>query len=97
VPGYTDRIVRPSRRLGLDIRNYYNAIVGEPYSDYVGAAGLDVRTDLGGLNLSTVPKVFIECANMRNSSDAARLTNAAFRQSIAVALAAGLSAFLRGH
>ena len=34
---------------------------------------------------------------MRNSNDAARLTNAAFRQRIAVALAAGLSAFRRGH
>ena len=97
VPGYADKIVGPSRRLGLDIRNYYSVITGEPYSDYVGAAGLDVRTDLGGLNLSTVPKVFIECANMRNSSDAASLTNAAFRQRIAVALAAGLSAFLDGH
>jgi len=97
VPGYTNNIVGPSRRLGLDIRNYYSAITGEPYSDYVGAAGLDVRTDLGGLNLSTVPKVFIECANMRNSSDAARLTNAAFRQRIAVALAAGLGVFLGGH
>ena len=97
VPGYTNEIIGPSRRLGLDIRNEYQALTGEPYSDYVGAAGLDVRTDLGGLNLSTVPKVFIECANMRNSNDAARLTNAAFRQRIAVALAAGLSAFLRGH
>ena len=67
VPGYTDKIIGPSRRLGLDIRNEYHAITGEPYSDYVGAAGLDVRTDLGGLNLSKVPKVFIECANMRNA------------------------------
>jgi N-acetylmuramoyl-L-alanine amidase len=97
VPGYTNKIIGPSRRLGLDIRNEYQTLTGEPYSDYVGAAGLDVRTDLGGLNLSTVPKVFIECANMRNSKDAARLTNAAFRLRIAVALAAGLSAFLRGH
>jgi N-acetylmuramoyl-L-alanine amidase len=96
-PGYTNKIVGPSRRLGLDIRNEYRAITGEPYSDYIGTAGLDVRTDLGGLNLSTVPKVFIECANMRNSSDAAHLTNAAFRQRIAVALSAGLSAFLHGH
>jgi N-acetylmuramoyl-L-alanine amidase len=97
VPGYTDKIVGPSRRLGIDIRNEYHAITGEPYSDYIGAAGLDARTDLGGLNLSTVPKVFIECGNMRNSSDAARLTSAAFRQRIAVALSAGFSAFLRGH
>ncbi len=94
VPGYTDKIVGPSRRLGLDIRNAYRAITGEPYSDYIGVSGLDVRTDLGGLNLSTVPKVFIECANMRNSADAAKLTSAAFRQQVAVALAAGFVAFL---
>ena len=97
VPGYTDKIVGPSRRLGRDIRNAYHAITGEPYSDYIGSAGLDVRTDLGGLNLSKVPKVFIECANMRNSGDAARLTSAAFRQRVAVALAAGFVAFLHGR
>ncbi len=97
VPGYTNKIIGPSRRLGLDIRNEYHAITGEPYSDYVGTAGLDVRTDLGGLNLSTVPKVFIECANMRNNSDAARLTSAAFRQRVAVAIAAGFAAFLHGR
>lgn len=97
VPGYTNNIVVPSRRLGLDIRDAYRAITGEPYSNYLGRDGLDVRTDLGGLNLSKVPKVFIECANMRNSADAARLTSAAFRQRIAVALAAGLTAFLRGQ
>jgi len=97
VPGYTDKIVGPSRRLGRDIRNAYNAITGEPYSDYIGSAGLDVRTDLGGLNLSKVPKVFIECANMRNTGDAARLTSAAFRQRIAVALAGGFIAFLHGR
>ena len=60
----------------------------------MGHDALDVRTDLGGLNLSTVPKVFIECGNMRNASDAAKLSSAAFRQRIAVALAAGLTAFL---
>jgi N-acetylmuramoyl-L-alanine amidase len=97
VPGYTNKIIGPSRGLGLDIRHAYHVITGEPYSDYVGTAGLDVRTDLGGLNLSKVPKVFIECANMRNSADAARLTTAAFRQRVAVALASGFVVFLHGH
>ncbi len=96
VPGYTDAIVGPSARLGLDIRNAYHRITGEPYSDYVGQNGIDVRTDLGGLNLSKVPKVFIECANMRNAGDAAKLTDPGFRQRIAVALAAGFTKFLSG-
>jgi N-acetylmuramoyl-L-alanine amidase len=97
VPGYTNKILAPSRRLGLDIRDAYHAITGERYSDYIGVNGLDVRTDLGGLNLSKVPKVFIECANMRNSQDAALLTSAAFRERAAEALAAGFTAFLRGR
>jgi N-acetylmuramoyl-L-alanine amidase len=94
VAGHTDAIVAPSHRLALDIRDAYHRITHEPYANYVGYDALDVRTDLGGLNLSTVPKVFIECGNMRNASDAAKLSSAAFRQRIAVALAAGLTAFL---
>jgi N-acetylmuramoyl-L-alanine amidase len=94
VPGHTNGIVGPSHRLALDIRNAYHRITHEPYANYVGHDALDVRTDLGGLNLSTVPKVFIECGNMRNAADAAKLSSPAFRQRIAVALAAGLTAFL---
>jgi N-acetylmuramoyl-L-alanine amidase len=42
--------------------------------------------------------VFIECGNMRNAADAAKLSSAAFRQRIAVALAAGFTAYLApGH
>ncbi len=94
VPGHTNGILAPSHRLALDIRNAYHRITGEPYANYVGHDALDIRTDLGGLNLSTVPKVFIECGNMRNAADAAKLSSAAFRQRIAVALAAGFTAFL---
>ena len=91
------RVIGPSGRLAADIRNAYHRITGEPYSDYVGTRGLDVRTDLGGLNLSTVPKVFIECGNMRNAGDAARLTSPRFRERVAVALEAGFVAFLGRH
>jgi N-acetylmuramoyl-L-alanine amidase len=90
-------VIGLSGRLAVDIRNAYHRITGEPYSDYVGTRGLDVRTDLGGLNLSTVPKVFIECGNMRNAADAARLTSPRFRERIAAALAAGFTAFLNRH
>jgi N-acetylmuramoyl-L-alanine amidase len=90
-------VIGPSGRLAVDIRNAYHRITGEPYSDYVGTRGLDVRTDLGGLNLSTVPKVFIECGNMRNAADAARVTSPRFRERVAVALAAGFTAFLDRH
>ena len=96
VPGYTNAIVGPSARLGRAIRNAYHRITGEPYATYVGHHALDVRTDLGGLNLSKVPKVFIECGNMRNAADAAKLSSPAFRRRIAVALAAGFTAYLTG-
>jgi N-acetylmuramoyl-L-alanine amidase len=91
------RVIGPSGRLAADIRNAYHRITGEPYSDYVSTRGLDVRTDLGGLNLSTVPKVFVECGNMRNAADAARLTSPRFRERVAVALEAGFVAFLDRH
>ncbi len=90
-------VIGRSGRLAVDIRDAYHRMTREPYSDYVGERGLDVRTDLGGLNLSTVPKVFIECGNMRNSADAARLTSPRFRERIALALAAGFTAFLNRH
>jgi N-acetylmuramoyl-L-alanine amidase len=67
-----------------------------PPATYVGRDGLDVRTDLGGLNLSTVPKVFIETGNMHNPTDATLLESAAFRQRAANALAHGLEKFLLG-
>jgi hypothetical protein len=56
--------------------------------------GLDVRSDLGGLNLSDVPKIFIETGNMRNATDASLLASPTFRQREARALARGLATFL---
>ena len=51
---------------------------------------------LTGLNLSTVPKVFIECGNMRDSKDAALLTSGAWRQKAAQGISEGIVSFLRG-
>jgi N-acetylmuramoyl-L-alanine amidase len=83
-----------SRRLALAVRRSFAAGTGEPYSTYVGRDGLDVRTDLGGLNRSTVPKVLIETANMRNADDARLLESPAYRRREAVALARGFERFL---
>ncbi|QMU68329.1 N-acetylmuramoyl-L-alanine amidase [Streptacidiphilus sp. P02-A3a] len=91
----TRPIVGPSRTLGLDLRSAFHTATGEPFASYVNqGTGLDVRSDLGGLNLSTVPKVFIECGNMRNATDAGRMTSAAWRQLAAQGIASGLRAFL---
>ncbi|BFV59536.1 N-acetylmuramoyl-L-alanine amidase [Kitasatospora sp. CMC57] len=90
----TEAIVAPSRRLGLLLREQFKAATGEPYADYIGEQGLDTRSDLGGLNLSKVPKVFIECGNMRNSGDAKRMTDPQWRQQAAQGIADALTAYL---
>ena len=66
------------RRAGGGRPDHFGADTGEPASDYAGIDGIDPRDDLGGLNLTTVPKVLIECANMQNPVDAA-LTESARR------------------
>ncbi|MFI6443762.1 N-acetylmuramoyl-L-alanine amidase [Kitasatospora sp. NPDC050543] len=90
----TAAIVAPSHRLGLLLRDSFKAATGEPYADYVASQGLDTRSDLGGLNLSTVPKVFIECGNMRNAGDAKRMTDPQWRQQAAQGIADALTTYL---
>jgi N-acetylmuramoyl-L-alanine amidase len=94
IPHLTDDIATASKRLALAVRGAFRRGTDEPYATYVGSDGLDVRSDLGGLNLSNVPKVFIETGNMKNATDAARLESAAYRQREADALASGIEAFL---
>jgi N-acetylmuramoyl-L-alanine amidase len=48
---------------------HFAAVTGQNVSTYLGSGGIQPRNDLAGLNLPTVPKVFIECANMRNAQD----------------------------
>ncbi|RKE18878.1 N-acetylmuramoyl-L-alanine amidase [Streptomyces sp. TLI_171] len=95
-PADTSAIVDPSHRLGVLLRDTFKAGTGEPVSTYIGQQGLDTRGDLGGLNLSKVPKVFIECGNMRNSEDAKRMTDPEWRQRAAQALADALTSYLTG-
>ncbi|MGW3410953.1 N-acetylmuramoyl-L-alanine amidase [Streptomyces sp. NPDC000888] len=93
----TRPIIATSRDLGVRIAGNFARETGTAPSNYIGeGTGLDVRTDLGGLNLSTVPKVFIECGNMRDSQDAARLTSGAWRQKAASGISEGIVSFLRG-
>ena len=95
IPHLTDDIAAASKRLALSVRAAFAAGTGEPYATYVGRDGLDVRSDLGGLNLSDVPKVFVETGNMRNAVDARRLESGAYREREAEALARGLAVFMR--
>ena len=94
IRGLTDDISASSRRLALAVRDAYRS-TRVPYATYVGERGLSVRSDLGGLNLSDVPKVFVETGNMRNPADARRLVDPRFRAAAARAIAKGLERFLR--
>lgn len=92
----TAKIVAPSRELGVRIAGNFVRTTGSAPSNYIGGdTGLDTRDDLGGLNLSTVPKVFIECGNMRDPKDAALLTSADWRQKAALGMAEGVSSYLK--
>jgi N-acetylmuramoyl-L-alanine amidase len=92
--GPNDRVIAASRRFGAILRGRYETVTGEPPSTYDGQAGIARRDDLAGLNLTTVPKVLIECGNMRNGADAARLVSPAFQRRIATAMAQAVVAFL---
>lgn len=93
VKGYTDDIAKPSYRLALDMRTELTR-AGLSRANYIGSKGLSKRTDLGGLNLSDVPKVFVELGNMRNASDARRLKSKSWRQDTATAIRDGLARYL---
>ncbi|GHF93509.1 N-acetylmuramoyl-L-alanine amidase [Streptomyces zaomyceticus] len=93
----TADIVGPSRELGEGIADHFARTTGTEPSNYLGSGtGLDVRDDLGGLNLSTVPKVFVECGNMRDPKDAQLLTSATWRQKAAQGIADGIATYLKG-
>jgi len=72
------------------------AASGIPPANYVCSNGLAEANNYGGLNLSNVPKVLFETANMRSATDAAVLENSASRQRIALGIALGLARYLAG-
>jgi N-acetylmuramoyl-L-alanine amidase len=95
--GVNDKIIGRSAVLGRDLRAAFAAGTGTRVSSYDGIDGIQPRDNLAGTNLSTVPKVFIECANMRNAADAALVTSPRWQALAARAIAAGLTAFLTGR
>jgi N-acetylmuramoyl-L-alanine amidase len=92
--GPNNGVIGSSARLGRDLRTAFLAGTPMPVSNYDGVNGITQRNDLAGLNLTTVPKVLIECGNMRNATDAAMLTSASFQQQAARAIEAAIIRFL---
>jgi N-acetylmuramoyl-L-alanine amidase len=95
IRGLNEAIVGPSRAFALDLRAALRR-AGVRDANYIGRRGLSQRGDLGGLNLSKVPKVFVEMGNMRNASDARRFKRASYRARLADALAKGIGEHLSG-
>ncbi len=91
---WTDDIHASSLRLASAVRA---GLVGKRFAvaNYIaGGDGLDVRSDLGTLNLSDVPTVMVELGNMRNGAEARVMTSARGRTRYARGLVSGVRAFL---
>jgi N-acetylmuramoyl-L-alanine amidase len=95
--GTNDKIITPSQQFGQILLHDFQTVTGMPTSTYDGTGGIVFRDDLAGLNLTTVPEVLIETGNMRNATDAAMLTNPAWQQSAAKAIAQAITQYLAGH
>ncbi len=93
--GPNDGVISSSQAFGNDVKVSFGSITGMPTSSYDGTDGIAYRYDLAGLNLTTIPKVLIECGNMQNATDAALLQTPGFQQRAAQALAAAITDFLR--
>ena len=94
--GPNDAVIGSSYSFGTIVRNLMAEASGMPVSTYDGVDGIQPRSDLAGLNLTTVPKVLIECGNMANPTDAALLVSPAFQRSVAALLAGSMVEFLGG-
>jgi len=92
--GPNNAVIGSSSTFAALLRNAFAAGTPMPVSTYDGVDGLQPRNDLAGLNLTTVPKVLIECGNMRNATDAALLVTPAFQQQAAAAMAQAITQFL---
>ena len=92
---WTAGIAGPSLRLAKLLRGSL-VRYGVPRADYTAeGTGLDIRSDLGTLNLSDVPVAMIEIGNMRNARDARRMTRAAGRARYADAVVRAIRTYLR--
>jgi N-acetylmuramoyl-L-alanine amidase len=95
--GPNNGVIASSNAFGAVLRDAFAAGTNMPVADYGGSVdGLEARDDLAGLNLTTVPKVLIECGNMQNDGDAAVQVTPAFQQAAANAIAHAITEFLTG-
>ena len=92
--GPNDHVISASVRFGRDVRAALLQHTSMPESNYYGSNGVQFRDDLAGLNLTTVPKVLIECGNMPNATDASLLTSPRFQRKLAATFEDAIVRFL---
>jgi N-acetylmuramoyl-L-alanine amidase len=91
---WTTDIAGPSLALARALRSGFDA-KGIARSTYIGnGSALSIRSDLGTLNLSDVPVAMLEVGNMRNASDAHRMTTRKGRATYARAVVKGIRLYL---
>jgi N-acetylmuramoyl-L-alanine amidase len=95
--GVNRRVIAGSDRFARILRSRFLPVTKMPESTYDGSHGLQPRDDLAGLNLTTVPKVLIECGNMRNATDARRLISVGFQRQAAEAMTQAIERYLAGR
>lgn len=87
-------VAAASHRLAVAVHDRYLAGSTITPSTYIGENGYDRRADLAGLSLSSRPTIFLECGNMRDPSDAAKMESTQGRQRLAQAITDGILAYL---
>ena len=93
IPDWTDDIAGQSMRMGKRfVRGM--AAAGAPRSTYVFGQIL-VTPEISTLNLSDVPVILLEAGNMRNASDAARMSSPAGQRQYAAWIVSGIRAALK--
>jgi N-acetylmuramoyl-L-alanine amidase len=95
--GPNDHVIAASKRFGRILLGRYRALTHMPDSTYDGVDGFEPRDDLAGLNLTRVPKVLIECGNMRNATDAALLVRSSYQRLTAKSFAEAITEYLIGR
>ena len=83
----------PAHALGTALRDAMRK-AGFHDATYTGRDGIAPRPDLAGLNLATRPTALVECANMRNDAEARVVSSPEGRERYAIAITAGVLAFL---
>lgn len=93
IPGWTDDIAGRSGRMG---KRFVQAMAdaGAPRSTYISGQIL-VTPEISTLNFSDVPAILVELGNMRNASDAARMTTRSGQRKYADWLVSGIRAALK--